>query len=164
MRSGPEWDEEEQCAQRQTHLSAALLIVSAACSQNAPSTGGTAFGTTATGPSELVVPLNFGTHMHGENETHGHEDQRDRSAESQGQPRRRVDRIQNHRQQHLQRRRASHNPSGFGGSPRVRQSSSSTALRRRAGGRHDGVLATGTLKAENLIGPLAGQRCQRSSI
>ena len=49
---------------------ATVVLFSAACSQGSPaSTTGASAASQSVRPSEIVLPLNFGTHMHGFNET-----------------------------------------------------------------------------------------------
>ncbi|HET9370351.1 MAG TPA: CHRD domain-containing protein [Vicinamibacterales bacterium] len=129
---------------------AALLIGTAACS---PSPSATA--ASVTGPTEIVVPLNFGTHMHGE-----HERPTPRDTNATGQLTLKL----SHDGQAIEYKLiasnidnvvASHIHQGPVDSPGPVVVTLYTGAPGR--GRHDGVLATGTITTSNLSGPLAGQ-------
>ena len=132
---------------------AAILMVSAACSQPGSTTGSAV--ASAVRPSELVVPLNFGTHMHGADETPAHD------TEATGQLNMKVSgdgqsieykliasNIYNVVASHIHQ-----GPVGSAGPAVVFLYGNAPA----GGGRHEGILAEGTITAANLIGPLAGQ-------
>ena len=133
-----------------------LLLVCSACTQATPSSSsaGAASGNMLA-PTEITVPLNFATHLKGEHET----PPRDSQAQGQvtfkfSQDGQSVDyRLT---ASNIHNVTASHIHQGAVGSP----GPPVVFLYGNAapgGGRHDGVLATGTLTAANLIGPLAGQ-------
>lgn len=135
---------------------AALIVFSAACSQDSSlSRTSSAIGAATTGPSEIVVPLNFGTHMHGSHETPA------RDTNATGQLILKVSRdgesieykliasnIYNVVASHIHQGAV-----GVAGPPVVFLYGNAAP----GGGRQDGILAEGTLTAANLIGPLAGQ-------
>ena len=131
--------------------SAALLIFSAACSQS-PSQS----AASVTGPTEIVLPLNFGTHMHGK-----HERPNPRDTEATGQLNLRLSddgesleykliaaNIDNVVASHIHQGTVDQAGPAvvflFGPAP-------------ANGGRHNGVLAEGTIRSENLINGLKGQ-------
>ena len=136
---------------------AALLIVSAACSQGSASPAGAASSSTAAKPSEIVLPLNFSTHMN------GHEVEvtpRDTNAQGQlimkvSSDRTSIDykliasNIENVVVSHIHQ-----------GAPNVAGPAVVFLFGPVAagGGRHDGVLASGTFTKANLVGPLAGKQ------
>ena len=134
---------------------AALLILCAACSQGSPSSTNASAGTLAVRPSEIVIPLRFATHMHGADETPS------RATEATGQLNIKVSddglsleykliasNIYNVVASHIHQ-----GPVGVAGPAVVFLYGNAPA----GGGRHDGILAEGTITAGNLIGPLAGQ-------
>lgn len=135
---------------------AALLLVSAACSQGSSSlAGGSAGGASPLRPSEFVLPLNFSTHMHGHLETPA------RDTNAQGQL---LLKVSNDRQSieykliasNIDNVIASHIHSGAVGvaGPAVVFLYGPAPA---GGGPQNGVLSTGTIRAVNLIGPLANQ-------
>lgn len=155
-RSRTRGDKEDIVLRTRLIAGAALVIVSAACSQY-PSSSATspALGAATTGPSEIVMPLNFGTHMHGSNETPAHD------TDATGQL---ILKVSADRQSieykliasNIYNAIASHihmGPVGQAGPPVAFLYGTVPP----GGGRHDGVLATGTLTADSLFGPLAGQ-------
>jgi len=134
---------------------AALLIFCAACSRSSSSSPTGALGALSVGPSEIVLPLNFSTHMQGHHEVPA------RETNAQGQL---MLKISNDRQSieykliasNIDNVVASHihqGEVGVGG-PAVVFLYGPAAP---GGGRHDGVLSTGTLTAGSLVGPLAGR-------
>jgi CHRD domain len=156
MRHVPDRDKEDIVFRTRLMPGAVLLIFSAACSQGSPSsTAGSASAATAVRPSEIVLPLNFSTHMHGHLETPA------RPTDAQGQL---ILKVSDDRQSieyklvasNISNVTASHihqGPVGLAGPPVVFLYGPAPA----GGGRHNGVLATGTITAANLIGPLANQ-------
>ena len=134
---------------------AALLIFAAACNQSSQSSPAASLGAADARPSDIVLPLNFSTHMQGHHETPA------RATEAQGQL---MLKISDDRQSieykliasNIYNVVASHIHQGAVGVP----GPAVVFLYGNAapgGGRHDGVLATGTLTAANLVGPLAGR-------
>lgn len=133
----------------------ALLLFVGACSQGSQtSTAGQASAASAIRPSEIVLPLNFSTHMHGHLETPA------RATDAQGQL---ILKVSDDRQSieykliasNIDNVTASHihqGPVGAAGPPVVFLYGPVAP----GGGRHDGVLSTGTITAGNLVGPLAG--------
>jgi hypothetical protein len=134
---------------------AALLIFCAACSRSSSSSPTGALGALSVGPSEIVLPLNFSTHMQGHHEVPA------RETNAQGQL---MLKISNDRQSieykliasNIDNVVASHihqGEVGVGG-PAVVFLYGNAAP---GGGRHNGVLSTGTLTAASLVGPLTGR-------
>ena len=133
-----------------------LFVACSACTQGAPGSlsGGAASGNPMTA-TEIRVPLNVGTHLKGEHETPPHDTQ------AQGEAIFQVSKdglSVSYRliASNIDNVVASHIHQGVVGVP----GPAVVFLYGNAapgGGRHDGVLATGTLTAANLIGPLAGQ-------
>ena len=134
---------------------AAILLFCAACAQNSPSSTPGALGALSVRPSEIVLPLNFSTHMQ------GHDEVPARATTAQGQV---ILKISDDGQSieykliasNIYNVVASHihqGAVGVGG-PAVVFLYGNAAP---GAGRHDGVLSTGTLTAANLVGPLAGR-------
>lgn len=133
-----------------------ILVFCSACTSSGPSS--TSAGAASGNPlaaSEISVPLNFGTHMRGQHETPPHETQAQGQAIFQVSPDRLsvsyrliASNIQNVVASHIHKAEV-----GVPGPAVVFLYGNAPA----GAGRHNGVLATGTLRAENLIGPLAGQ-------
>ena len=134
---------------------AALLIFCAACSRSSSPSATGALGALSVAPTEIVLPLNFSTHMQGHHEVPA------RATEAQGQL---MLKISSDRQSieykliasNIDNVVASHihqGAVGVGG-PAVVFLYGNVAP---GAGRHDGVLSTGTLTAGSLVGPLAGR-------
>ena len=148
-------DKEDTVFKTRLISTATLLIFSAACSQSSPSSTQGALGTLSVRPSEIVLPLNFSTHMR------GHDEVPARATEAQGQL---MLKISDDRQSieykliagNIYNVVASHIHQGVVGvgGPAVVFLYGNAAP---GGGRHDGVLSTGTLTAASLVGPLAGR-------
>jgi len=133
-----------------------LLIACSACTQGAPASSSGAASGNPLAPTEIRVPLNVGTHMKGEHETPPHHD-----THAQGQAIFQVSKdglsvsytliasnIENVFASHIHQGAV-----GVGPGPIVVGLYSGAV----GGGPHDGVLATGTITAANLVGPLAGK-------
>ena len=133
-----------------------MTMACSACTQRTPAalSGGAVPGNPLT-PTAITIPLNVGTHLKGQHETPPHDTQAQGQAIFQVSPdglsvsyRLIASDINNVVASHIHR--------GVVGVP----GPAVVFLYGNAApgaGRHDGVLATGTLTAANLIGPLAGQ-------
>ena len=136
---------------------AALLIFTAACSQgSSTSTAGSASSSAAVKPTEIVLPLNFSTHMN------GHEvEVTPRETNAQGQL---IMKVSSDRTSidykltasNIENVVVSHIHQGVPNvaGPAVVFLFGPVAA---GGGRHDGVLASGTFTKANLVGALAGK-------
>jgi len=156
MRHSRQSGEEDIVFRTRLISTAALLLFAGACSQGSQtSTSGATSAAAAIRPSEIVLPLNFSTHMHGHLETPA------RPSDAQGQL---ILKVSDDRQSieykliasNINNVTASHihqGPAGLAGPPVVFLYGPAAA----GAGRHDGVLSTGTITAANLIGPLANQ-------
>ena len=133
-----------------------MTMACSACTQGTPAalSGGAVPGNPLT-PTAITIPLNVGTHLKGQHETPPHDTQAQGQAIFHVSPdglsvsyRLIASGIDNVVASHIHR-----GVVGVPG-PAVVFLYSNAAP---GAGRHDGVLATGTLTAANLIGPLAGQ-------
>lgn len=137
-------------------VAGAVMIACGACTQGAPATSSAGMVPgNPLAPAAITIPLNVATHLQGQHETPPHETQ----AQGQATFKLSQDGLSvSYRliASNIDNVVASHIHQGSVGVP----GPAVVFLYGNAapgGGRHDGVLATGTLTAENLIGPLAGQ-------